>query len=221
MKNDALTVAVFGGTGKVGQHFVAKALDAGHRLRVLARDAKKLEHREHPCLELVIGDVTKAADVAATVADADVVVSCLGNVSPGAPLMARSFESILEAAAAQSKMPRCLMITSIGCGGTSWLVKVLLILIGGNASFRDYETADQRIREEIEVPCVLVRPAALTDKVGTGLYRASRKLSGTFARPIARADVAAFLVDALTNLEWDGSSTGVQLSGKREQNIRK
>ena len=86
----------------------------------------------------------------------------------------------------------------------------MLIVIGGTASFQDYETADGRVRQESVVPCVLVRPSALTDKPGMGTYKVTERKSGTFAKPIARADVARFLVAAVTNTQWDGK--GVQLS---------
>ncbi len=78
---------------------------------------------------------------------------------------------ILQTAAAQPNPPKCLFVSSIGCGGTSWVVKQMLQMIGGRSSFADYERADARISREGEVPYVLVRPAALKEKPGNGKYR--------------------------------------------------
>ena len=87
----------------------------------------------------------------------------------------------------------------------------MLQMIGGRSSFADYERADARISGEGEVPYVLVRPAALKEKPGNGKYRAFRG-DGTFARPIAKEDVAAFLLDAISSNRWDGQR-GIQLAG--------
>lgn len=207
-----LQVAVLGATGRVGKHFVRQALGAGYHLRALVRNPAKLEPLEHPQLEAVKGDATKLEDVSKLVTGADVVVSCLGNVGK-VRIMTPAFENILTAAARQEKMPRCLFVTSIGCGGSSWVVKQMLIMINGRAGFQDYIRADSLVQRESKVSCVLVRPAALNDKPGTGKYKVSEK-DGTFARPIPRADVATFLVDAVKDERWDGKP-GIQLMGKK------
>ena len=48
------SLLVFGGTGQTGQHFTRLALDAGHRLRVLARTPAKVTI-QHDDLEVVQG----------------------------------------------------------------------------------------------------------------------------------------------------------------------
>ena len=206
-------VAVLGATGKVGGLFVAGALSAGYKLRVLVRSPDKLQPSEHPMIEVSVGDARSYDDVAAIVAGSDVVVSCLGNVGD-LLLMEAAANNVLTAAAAQSEPPRCIFISSIGMGDSSWLIGRLLRIIGGKASFEDYDRADARIRAEETVPFVLVRPAALNDKPGTGKYRASDTWKGTFARPIPRADVAKFLVDAVADKGWD-RKPGVQIGGKK------
>lgn len=75
----------------------------------------------------------------------------------------------------------------------------MLILIGSKTGFADYEKADKRIREEKTVPFVLVIPYALTDKEGKGKYYATKKQNGTFLKSISRANVAKFMLDAVTD----------------------
>ena len=104
-----------------------------------------------------------------------------------------------------------LFVSSIGCGGTSWIVLQLLRLINGRAGFDDYERADARIAREANVRYVLIRPAALKEKPGNGKYRTFQE-DGTFARPMAKEDGAAFLFDALESDHWDGKG-GFQLAG--------
>ena len=203
-----MKIALFGATGAVGGHFLKKVLDAGHEVIALVRSPEKLS--EQPNLKLAKGDVTNTSEVQRVIDRADVVVSCLGNVK-GVLIMEKAANAILEASAKQSKSQRCLFVSSIGCGGTSWVVKQMLQLIGGRSSFADYERADARISGEGEVPYVLVRPAALKEKRGNGKYRVFQD-DGTFARPIAKEDLAEFLFDAISSNQWDGRG-GFQLAG--------
>ena len=142
-----------------------------------------------------------------------VVVSCLGSTGKHF-IMYSAYNNILNAAAKQPQPPRCIMISSVGLGGTSWLLKLMLTMIAGRATLADFEHADKRVREETVVPFVLVRPYALTDKPGNGRYHATQKQNATFMRPISRADVATFMVDAVDNRQWDGKR-GVQLGGAK------
>jgi uncharacterized protein YbjT (DUF2867 family) len=174
----------------------------------LVRSPEKLG--DQPNLRAVNGNVTEASDVQSVINQADVVVSCLGNVK-GVMIMERAVEAILQAAAAQPNPPKCLFVSSIGCGGSSWVVLQLLRLINGRAGFADYERADARIAREANVPYVLIRPAALKEKPGNGKYRVFQG-DGTFARPMAKEDVAAFLFDAVESDQWDDNG-GFQLAG--------
>ena len=205
-----MRIALFGATGAVGGHFLNKALAAGYEVKALVRTPEKL--RRNTSLSVLKGDVKSPGDVAKHISGADVVVSCLGNVK-GVLIMEKAAEAILQASAEQSKPPKCLFVSSIGCGGTSWVVKQMLQLIGGRSSFVDYERADSRISLEGEVPYVLVRPAALKEKLGNGKYRVFQG-DGTFARPMAKEDVAEFLLDAISSNQWDGRG-GLQLAGMK------
>ncbi len=205
-----MRIALFGATGAVGGHFLNKALAAGHEVIALVRTPKKLS--EHTNLSVLKGDVTSPSDVAKLISVADVVVSCLGNVR-GVLIMEKAAKAILDASAKQSKPQKCLFISSVGCGGTSWVVKKMLQLIGRRSSFADYERADACISSEGEVPYVLIRPAALKEKPGNGKYCVFQG-DGTFARPIAKEDVAEFLFDAISSNQWDGRG-GLQLAGMK------
>lgn len=203
-----MKIALFGATGAVGGYFLNKALAAGHEVTALVRSPKKLG--DQPNLRVVKGNVKEASDVQSVINQADVVVSCLGNVK-GVMIMERAAEAILQAAAAQPNPPKCLFVSSIGCGGSSWVVLQLLRLINGRAGFADYERADARIAREANVPYVLIRPAALKEKPGNEKYRVFQG-DGTFARPMAKEDVAAFLFDVVESDQWDGKG-GFQLAG--------
>jgi putative NADH-flavin reductase len=206
-------IAVFGATGKVGTHFIEQALRAGYEVRAFVRNRTKLSQTVAEKVEIFEGDALNVADVERAVMGADVVVSCLGSTGKHL-IMYSAYNKILNAAAKQPQPPRCIMISSVGLGGTSWLIKLMLIMIAGRATLADFERADKRVREETAVPFVLVRPYALTDKPGNSRYHATQKQNATLMRPIPRADVATFMVDAVADRQWDGKR-GVQLGGKK------
>ena len=203
-----MKITLFGATGGVGGHFLIKSLAKNYEVKALVRKPEKL--RENTNLSSHKGDVTNPSDVAKVIVGAEVVVSCLGNVKD-VLIMEKATEAILQAATEQSNPPKCLFVSSIGCGGSSWVVKQMLKMIGGRSSFADYERADNRISREKNIPYVLVRPAALKDKHGNWKYRVFHG-DGTFARPIAKEDVAEFLIDAISINDCDGQG-GIQLAG--------
>ncbi|WP_435250625.1 NAD(P)H-binding protein (plasmid) [Vibrio sp. nBUS_14] len=163
-------IAVFGATGKVGREFVKMALDSGYFLRVLVRKRSSFELNIDNRVEVIEGDATNAEDVTAVVSGSHVVVSTLGNPYPsrGVHIMLKATENIMKAAAKQPNQPRCLMISSVGSGGSSWLIKIALTLANGRAGFKDYEDAEARVRNETDVPFIVVRPYALTNKPAKG-----------------------------------------------------
>lgn len=211
--NNEITITVFGANGNLGSHFVNQALEAGFKIKAFVRSTANYEHSNNSKVEVIEGNATSLKDVEKAVTNADAVVSCLGNPKK-VQIMHQSHDNILKAASKQTNIPKCILISSIGCGGTSWIIKQMLTLIGGKASFTDYEKADKRIREEKSVPFVLVRPYALTDKEGKGKYLVTKKQNGTFLKSISRADVAKFMLDAVTDSQWDGSP-GVLLGGAK------
>ena len=134
-----------GGTGAVGGHFLTKALAAGHDVTALVRAPAKLAERKG--LTVIQGEVSDAGDVNSVVSAAEIVVSCLGNVK-GVCIMEATANTILAAAAKCPKPPKCLFVSSIGCGGSSWLIKQVLSVLAGRKSFADYGRADTRVAQE-------------------------------------------------------------------------
>lgn len=205
------TILVFGANGNLGSHFVNQALEAGYKIKAFLYSAKSYEHANNPNVEVVQGDATNYDDVAKAVSGVDIVVSCIGN-SPKKKIyiMAKAYDNIMLAASTQTKPPRALMISSIGIGGSSWLVKFLLQQIGGKEGFADFEKAEKRVLEEKDVPFVAIRPAGLMDKQGKGKYRIINKPTIFFPKFIARADVAKFFVDCLSDTSFDGKAVMIQ-----------
>ncbi|MDE1012281.1 MAG: NAD(P)H-binding protein [Paraburkholderia fungorum] len=104
------------------------------------------------------------------------------------------------------------MISTVGAGGSSWLVKLMLQMFNGRAGFADYERADARIRSETNVPFAVIRPYALNNKPPTGRYTVIGGRTAHIAKPIPQPDVAKFFLDCVEDTRWDGPG-GVNIGG--------
>mmetsp|Transcript_36020 Transcript_36020/g.84301 ORF Transcript_36020/g.84301 Transcript_36020/m.84301 type:complete len:204 (-) Transcript_36020:521-1132(-) len=195
-------IGVLGGTGGIGRIFVKLGLEAGHTMVVLARSPAKVEEvvpvKGTPLadrLQVIEGDCTNAANVASTVEGCDVVVSMAG----GPKMLEKTAENLLAA-----KPKRFLFITSLGCGGSSGCIKFILSLIVGFSQFADVEAADAIVRAA-QCPYVLVRPDGLADGNPRGKVKATEE-GGVGMGDVKRADVAKFLLDCVTDTQWDGKA---------------
>lgn len=82
-------LALFGATGRVGGRLAEYALDAGHTVRALVRDPRKLRHRPVG-LDVLAGDVLDPAAVTEVIRGADAVLSALGGSGLADPGEAQS-----------------------------------------------------------------------------------------------------------------------------------
>ena len=91
-----MRLAILGATGRIGGHLMNWALDAGHPVQALARDAAALPRR--PGLRVTEGDARDLGAVTEVIADADAVLSALGPRGSKAPgLLAGAARSTVDA----------------------------------------------------------------------------------------------------------------------------
>lgn len=93
-----MKIALFGATYAVGGYFPHKALASDLEVFALARSPEKLD--AHPNLSTIKRDVTNMSDVQFVMDQADMAVSCLGNVQD-ILIMEKAAWVILHAAAGQ------------------------------------------------------------------------------------------------------------------------
>ena len=90
------SLAVFGGTGKIGGQVLERALTAGHDVRALARDPAKLPTSDR--LTPIRGDVLDPDAVSRTVAGTAAVLALFGHVQGSPPaLQTDGTRNIVEA----------------------------------------------------------------------------------------------------------------------------
>jgi putative NADH-flavin reductase len=197
-----MKIVVFGATGRIGGHLVNWAIDAGHEVSALVRNAGAVRPRAG--LTVSQGDVLDAGTVAAVVSGADAVLSALG---PRGLDGFRKTELLAPAAANivagmdKTGAHRLLCVSAAGAfiagdPGTPWLVRQILPRVLAR-TFADVQRMEQLVTGS-DLDWTLVRATRLIDDPARGQYRVRAGYPPEGGGKIARADVAGFMGAALT-----------------------
>ena len=227
-----MRVAVLGATGGVGKHVVRLALEQGHDVIALARDPSTITAHEKLTKVRVDMQERDVEAVSASLKGADMVLSCLGNRRGEPPIVAGGTATLMSAMA-KAGVPRMAMISSIGVGD-SWLQLlrggfggVVFTIIFGTilkSTKADLNAAEalaigappgilfgvaaQHARPK-GVSAVVVRPAGLSDDLGSdGDYEIASS-NGTVGMAVRRRDVARFMLTLVTDKTYDNSAVSV------------
>lgn len=195
-----MRIAVFGATGGTGREVVKQALAAGHQVTALARDPSRLAGSD-PNLTVVAGSVLEAAPVLQALQGADAAIVSLGNTANNPDyVVSQGTEVILDAVGQLGGPRRIVVVSSIGVGDSkdqvSFAFKMLMSTVL-RKPMEDKERQEALVKAS-GLDWIIVRPGGLTDGPATGQYRAG--LDPTIsAGQVARADVAAFVLQQLTD----------------------
>lgn len=206
------TVAIVGATGGIGQHVVLHAVAYGHTVRVLARDASQVELPDR--VTIIEGDVRDTDALDRLLEGVEVVVSCLGTRRREAPVVAEGTTALLDAMDARG-ISRLIWVSAIGVGNSrpqlvrmskvfAWIIQPLML----RAAYADLDEAERIVRKRRNRSAVTVRPAGLSNKPGDRNWRQGDHRASVGSM-IARADVAAFMVKAIGDTQWDGKAVSI------------
>ncbi|HST84281.1 MAG TPA: NAD(P)-binding oxidoreductase [Kineosporiaceae bacterium] len=199
-----MKLLVLGSTGPTGRQFIDLALRAGDTVTAFARNPSALGDLVDR-VTLVTGDATSHHDVTAAAAGQDAIVSTLGRGTSlrADELFTRSSSAVIDAAKATG-VSRLMWLSSFGVGETFAWSSVTQKLIYGTLLREIY--ADKRISEErirsSGLDWTVVYPTRLTHGPGMGTFQAADHLPMMGNPTISRADVAAFMHQALHSGEW-------------------
>jgi putative NADH-flavin reductase len=196
-----MRLTVFGATGATGQHLVAQALEAGHHITAVVRDASKLV--SHARLEPVVADVMDPAAIELAVKGQDAVVSTLGprpgDDTPVCAIGARSISTAMHATGTR----RLVVVTASGhvvdSGDgpfTRALVKPMLRRFL-RTGFADFAQTDDLVRDS-GLDWTIMRPPRLTNGKRRP-YRTSLDVNVRGGIMIGRADLADAILTALAD----------------------
>lgn len=203
-----MKIIIFGATGGVGQSLVKQALDLGYEVTAFVRTPEKLTAHDAN-LKVIQGDAFNQAQVTAAIAGHDAVVSCLGS-SKG---MKKSTElqemtrHIVKGMQEQG-VDRIVYTASAGVHKelTGVIGKLMMLLL--KHPLMDHRSAIVAIKQA-NLNYTIARPMGLSDKDFTGIYRESKKTTPSKSSSIPRADVAHFILKALSDSSYDKTSIGL------------
>jgi uncharacterized protein YbjT (DUF2867 family) len=206
-------VLIVGATGGTGRALVAQALDRGHVVTALARNPKDLA-LEHPNLRVVPGNVMDYASIDNAMRGQDAVLSALGHRRYLGPtrILSEGTRHLLEAMESH-RVPRFVCESSLGIGDSAGRLGLYytFFVIPVVLPFYFWDKARQeRLIAGSDRDWVIVRPGVLTNGARRGGYRHGSRV-GSFLSTVrvARADVADFMLNQLTDDAYLRSAPGV------------
>lgn len=203
-----MKIIVFGATGGVGQSVVKQALEKGFEVTAFVRTPKKLEIA-HGHLTVIQGDAFNPEEVEAAIAGHDAVVSCLGS-DQGMKKSTELQEMVKNIVAGMQAhgVKRIVYNASAGIHNELPGVNGKLIMGMLKNALTDHRAAADWI-EAHGLNYTFVRPMGLTNAPFSGKYRESASGVPKNSRSIPRADVAHFILKALTDAQYENTSIGI------------
>jgi uncharacterized protein YbjT (DUF2867 family) len=177
------------------------------------RNAARLDIA-HPRLTVIRGDVLDAASVAGAVRGQDAVLCALGHKRFFYPtrILSEGTRNLLRAMEAHG-VRRLVCQTSLGIGSSAGRMGVYYTLFVIPAILPFYfwdKTRQERLIAASGTSWVVVRPAALSNGARCASCRHGHDV-GSFVRTpaVARADVAGFMLDQLSDNRYLCAAVGV------------
>ncbi|RDI49429.1 NAD(P)-dependent oxidoreductase [Nocardia mexicana] len=205
-----MRIAVFGATGTIGNHVVERALAQGHEVTAYSRSAGNIT-KTHERLRIAEGDVLDPAAVERAVTGQDAVVVVLGAGRKGV-VRAEGTRTVIEAMT-RTGVKRLVCMSSLGVGDSrpnlNFVWKYLLFGMLLRQAYADHIRQEEYVKSS-DLEWTIVRPSAFTDGPATGTFR--RDIAPTekgLALKISRADVAAFLVEQVSDPTYVRRTPGI------------
>ncbi len=212
-KDRPLRLLVIGATGGTGLQLVEQALAQGHEVTAFVRNPARLPLR-HDKLRVVQGDVLQLASLTPAMEGQDAVLCALGHKRFLGPsrILSQGTANILRAMKS-ANVPRLICESSLALGNTAGRGGLIATFFLYPLILPFYvwdKLRQEKLIEESDLDWVIVRPAALTNGPARGQYRHGPEV-GSYLLPvrIARADVAAFMLQQLTDDRYLGSAVGL------------
>ena len=191
---------LIGATGPTGEAIVKQGLAQGHDITALVRKVAKIEVAD-PHLRLIVGDILSAQDVDGAMSGQDAVICSLGTgvTFKHVTLFSDGTRHLLDAMHKHA-IRRIVCITGIGAGdsrghGGFFYDRVVEPTVL-HTIYADKDRQEELLRHS-DRDWIIVRPGQLTNDEATGKYRVLLDLTGVTVGKVARADVAAFVLQQL------------------------
>ena len=196
--SQVLRIVVLGASGATGRHVVATALERGHLVTAcVRRDATFAMHER--LTEAIWPDVEDTPALKDALTGADVVISTLGGAGSGPTTVCTDGIRTALAAMTATGVKRLIAVSAHGVLETHDRSLYSLAVWAGVADrMRDKETMEALISAS-GLGWTIVRPPKLSNRPAGGNSRVGTGLPIRIWSSVARADLAAFLIDEAEN----------------------
>lgn len=201
-----MKIVVFGATGIVGKAVVNEALEKGHEVTVLTRNARKVTTR-HERLHVVEGDVMDRSIVHDVLKGQEAVIQTLGigGKGDGKPTtLVSEANKIIMAEMEQMNVKRLIAISVIGAGDSltflPWIYRkcVLPLFMKWFQVIIDDKNRMEPMIKKSQLDWTIVRCTTVKERSATGKVNATLDGKG-LKFSISAADMAVFMVNQLTD----------------------
>lgn len=196
-------VLVIGASKGIGKEVTSQALNAGHSVRAMARNADALQLTAGN-LHKFSGDARNAGDVQTALAGMDVVVQALGiplnlDMFTKPVTLFSEATKVLVPAMEAAGVERLICVTGYGAGDSRQSINCLQRLPFKLLLANAYD--DKSIQEDLitrsNLDWTIVRPGVLTSQCKSGSYKVLEEPAQWRNGIISRADVADFIVSEI------------------------
>ena len=161
-------------------------------------------------VDIIVGDVLNAQQVAETISGADAVVVSLGSRSDSPENTVSQGTKNIIACMQESGVKRLVVVTSLGVGDSKDQVPMAFKLVMKTVMRKimaDKDVQEQYVQDS-GLDWVIIRPGGLSDDPASGAY-----IFGTdpsiMAGRVSRADVAAFVLQNLSDDQFLGQAVAI------------
>jgi putative NADH-flavin reductase len=201
-----LKLLLLGATGLTGRQLLAQAIEQGHEITALVRDASKLSV-EPSGLRIVIGSSTDPGVVDDALEGRDAVLCALGTRSPkslvSCDLMTASMRALVPSMKRRG-VNRVVVESALGVGPSAEHAPPAMRLAFATVLRqvgKDKAAAEEYLRAS-DLDWTIVYPPSLTNGPATRDYRWGEALQLTGVPKISRADVAHFMLSQLNDATY-------------------
>lgn len=205
-----MRILVLGATGPTGLLLVEQALERGHHVTCVVRDAGLLGRLESDRLDVRVADPVDEDSIEASVAGAEAVLFAVGSRERLAEVHVYSLltKATLEAMT-RNGVSRIICLSAAGVGDTSnpavpWLFRAIAIPLWARHEYADMERME-RLLVGADVDWTSLRPLWLRNGPARGGYRLAAEPFAPRGWGVRRADVATAMLDLAENRAWSRS----------------
>lgn len=210
-----MNVVVFGANGSTGRLLTKQALAKGHAVTAVTRHPETFPI-EHPCLQVMQGDVHDLPAVEQAIAGQDAVLSSLGVPFTRKPVTVYSegMANIMQAMQRHG-VRRLVAVTSSATepsmepkGGFIFekILQPFVVNVLGRTSYEDMRRMETMMRNS-RLDWTIVRPSGLFETPEVTPYQmAETEIKGKFT---SRTDLADCMLQLITNNQYVGKVAAV------------